>query len=139
MSVDIYLFSAIRLYHKIAIFTWSQVQFLPLIAENGTISSKLSVHKIQKVKILCRMDAFWLPCAYMTSWYGFFLSRRTLGLVPFLAASHRDLNWKLYIYSIRSRIEMPWKVNTVLATEVPQRIDFKLIQICYFPNWTKRF
>ena len=63
------------------------------MAENGTISSKFSVQKIQKFKILCSMEGkdfmkphfdYLMVCTKM--WYGYFLSRLTLGLAPFLAA-----------------------------------------------------
>ena len=40
VSVDIFLFSASRLHHEIAIITLSDVQFLHFMAENGASSFK---------------------------------------------------------------------------------------------------
>ena len=56
LSIDMYLFPAVRLYHKMAIFTWFDVQFLHFMDEKGTISSNFLVYNIQKVKIICRTD-----------------------------------------------------------------------------------
>ena len=93
MPIDIYLFPAIRLYQEFCHFWSFVVQFLHFMAENGTISSKFSVHRILKVKILCRLDGYdfmkphvGYPMVCTKMWHAPFFSQRTLGLAPSLAA-----------------------------------------------------
>ena len=65
MPIDIYLFPAIRLYQEICHFWSFDIQFLHFLAENGTISSKFSVHEIQNYLYDGRIGfyetPFWLP------------------------------------------------------------------------------
>ena len=59
-------------YVKNGHFLSYDVKFLHFIAENGTISSKFSVHKIGNVQILCtvgRTDRILGNSILVTSWY----------------------------------------------------------------------
>ena len=56
VSIDIHSIQAIRLWQKKLNLSISEVKFLHFMAENGTVPSKFPVHKMKKVKILCRMD-----------------------------------------------------------------------------------
>ena len=153
VSFGIYLLWAIRLCQKIGYFESYDVQFLHFTAKNGTISSKFPVHKNENVKILCRTGGwdfmklhfgYLMVCTKM--WYGYFLSRWTLGIAPSLNASCNGQDMKCeitawlsspkYIFSSRERSFVQSRFGNIFPLTRPH-YNNTIINSLMFAIWPK--